>query len=397
MDNALIKIKDITKDFKLPHMKTTTLRGSFLSLLKKKTYTEFRALDEVSFEINEGDFFGIIGRNGSGKSTLLKIIANIYLPDKGNVTVKGNISPFLELGVGFNDELTARENVYLNGSVLGLTKKEIRDSFDEIIRFAELEEFVDQKFKNFSSGMRARLGFSLAIKAHADIILIDEVLAVGDSNFQKKCFDVFRGFKEEGKTIVFVTHSMGSIKDFCNRVALLDHGKLVTVTDPETAAVEYERLNLERNNMTKGEKAKVGKGKLEITNVKFLNGAKKDKVIFNSGEKINVQISYQNNTKMDSAHFGVGLYTSDGAHFSTLNTFYDGPPVILKKKGVVVLELDMKNCLSRDYYVNVAIFDAVNVGITHHLVVQKYGFGLRNKKQGAGILLLKHKWKTDGR
>ena len=184
-ENAIV-VKNLSKRFVIPHEKISTLKGAFISFFKKKDYEVFDALKDVSFEVKKGEFFGIIGRNGSGKSTLLKILAGIYVPNKGSVKIHGRISPFLELGIGFNPELSGRDNIYLNGTVLGLTKKQIDEKFNDIVAFSELERFIDQKLKNYSSGMSVRLAFSVAIHANRDILLMDEVLAVGDSNFQSK-------------------------------------------------------------------------------------------------------------------------------------------------------------------------------------------------------------------
>lgn len=238
-----IKVSDVSKSFVIPHEPINSVRGAFVNIFHAKTYETFNALDGVSFDVARGEFFGIIGRNGSGKSTLLKILAGIYPPDSGKVTVNGAISPFLELGVGFNPELSGRDNVYLNGTVLGLRKKEIDAKFDEIVAFAELERFIDQKLKNYSSGMQVRLAFSVAIHTNRDILLMDEVLAVGDAAFQEKCRAVFLRLKSEGKTIVLVTHGMGQVEEFCDRVAVIHQGRLAYIgTTPEGIA-KYSQLN----------------------------------------------------------------------------------------------------------------------------------------------------------
>jgi ABC-2 type transport system ATP-binding protein len=215
-----------------------------LNFGKKKTYERFRALNDISFEVQEGEFFGIVGRNGSGKSTLLKLLANIYTPTKGKVHVNGRLTPFIELGVGFNPELTGRENVFLNGAILGLTQKEIEAKYDEIVAFSELERFMDQKLKNYSSGMQVRLAFSIAIQAHNDVLLIDEVLAVGDANFQRKCYKVFKDIKKSGKTVVFVTHDMGAVQDFCDRALMIEDSKIIMIGKPREVALRYEVANL---------------------------------------------------------------------------------------------------------------------------------------------------------
>lgn len=243
-DSPHIAVTHLVKEFKLPHERHSSLKSTILNFYKKKSFERFRALDDISFEVKRGEFFGIVGRNGSGKSTLLKLLANIYVPSSGQVTVDGRLTPFIELGVGFNPELTGRENVYLNGAILGLTEKEINEKYDEIVSFSELERFMDQKLKNYSSGMQVRLAFSIAIQAHNDILLIDEVLAVGDANFQRKCYKVFKEIKKSGKTVVFVTHDMGAVQDFCDRALMIEDSKVVMIGKPREVALRYEVANL---------------------------------------------------------------------------------------------------------------------------------------------------------
>jgi len=222
--SEIIKLDNISKIFKIPHMHTNNLKTFLLHLRKMRTYEEFYALKGINLTIKKGEFVGIIGKNGSGKSTLLKIIAGILNPTTGKVTVKGAISPFLELGVGFNLELSAKENIFLYSSILGLTKKEAINRYPEILDFSELKRFIDAPLKNFSSGMQVRLAFSVTVQSKAPILLVDEVLAVGDAAFQEKCFSVFNDFKAKGKTIVFVSHDMQTISTFCDRVVYLKSG-----------------------------------------------------------------------------------------------------------------------------------------------------------------------------
>ena len=244
MENSLaIKVENLSKTFCIPHEKVSTLRGAFVSAFHQKSYENFEALKNVSFEVKKGEFFGIIGRNGSGKSTLLKLLAGIYEPNEGKIIVSGRISPFLELGIGFNPELSGRDNIYLNATVLGLTKKQIDEKFDAIVGFSELERFIDQKLKNYSSGMQVRLAFSVAIHANREILLMDEVLAVGDLNFQKKCLEYFNKVKGE-KTILFVSHDMESMKKFCDRALLINNGILAEEGNVEKVIEKYlEVLN----------------------------------------------------------------------------------------------------------------------------------------------------------
>ena len=241
-----VAVEALSKRFRLPHQHYSTLKERALHPFRSRTYDTLHAVDDVSFEVGQGEFFGIVGRNGSGKSTLLKCLAGIYEVDHGHAAVRGRLSPFIELGVGFNPELTARDNVVVNAIMLGLTRREARERFDEIIAFAELEEFLDLKLKNYSSGMSVRLAFSVAIQVDADVLLVDEVLAVGDAAFQHKCFEQFHRLKDEGKTIVFVTHDMGAVERFCDRAMLLERGRIVSIDQPHAIARAYNELNFGR-------------------------------------------------------------------------------------------------------------------------------------------------------
>ncbi len=241
-----MRLSNLSKGFRLPHEQYHTLKERVLHPLRKRSFELLRAVDDVSVEIGAGEFFGIVGRNGSGKSTLLKCLAGIYDTDGGELEVHGRLSPFIELGVGFNPDLTARDNAIINAIMLGLSRKQAQERFDDIVAFAELEEFMDLKLKNYSSGMHVRLAFSVAIQVDADIVLIDEVLAVGDASFQQKCFDEFTRLKDEGRTIVFVTHDMGSVERFCDRAMLMEKGRAVDIGEPASIARQYNELNFRR-------------------------------------------------------------------------------------------------------------------------------------------------------
>jgi ABC-type polysaccharide/polyol phosphate transport system ATPase subunit len=236
---------NVSKTFRLPFDRPYTLKQRVLHPRQSRAAKELRALRDVSFEVAQGEFFGVIGRNGSGKSTLLRCLAGIYAADRGSVQVVGRVSPFIELGVGFNPELTALDNVVVNASLVGIPPAEARARFRDVIRFAELEDFVDLKLKNYSSGMFVRLGFAAAIQADADIYLVDEVLAVGDARFQEKCFDTFRKLMHEGRTVVFVTHDLSSVERFCHRTMLLDRGLVVALDEPHEVVQVYRQRNLE--------------------------------------------------------------------------------------------------------------------------------------------------------
>jgi ABC-2 type transport system ATP-binding protein len=240
---VVIEVRGVRKSFQIPEQRIDTLKERALHPFTRIGHRDLRALQELSFDVREGEFFGIAGRNGSGKSTLLKILASIYKSDAGRVRMAGRVAPFVELGVGFNPELTARENCVLNGVLMGLTLREARRRLDAVIEFAELSEFADLKLKNYSSGMMVRLAFAVMVQADADIMLIDEVLAVGDAAFAQKCMDVFHERRKAGKTIVLVTHDMTTMQSMCDRALLLHDGRLEYVGDPEETARRYFRLN----------------------------------------------------------------------------------------------------------------------------------------------------------
>jgi ABC-type polysaccharide/polyol phosphate transport system ATPase subunit len=239
---AAIEALGVSKSFRIPHEQRNHFKEYFMHPLRRTTYERNDALKDVSFSVEAGEFFGIFGPNGSGKSTLLRILAGIYVPDRGRVRVSGLLSPFIELGVGFNLDLNARDNVRINGTLSGLTGRELDKKFDQIFEFAELERFVDQKLKNYSSGMLLRLAYSIAIQIPFDVLLLDEVLAVGDESFQQKCFATFERFKEEGKTVVLVTHDLTLLSRFCERVLLIESG-VVRASGPTDDVIDVYREN----------------------------------------------------------------------------------------------------------------------------------------------------------
>lgn len=248
-DQIAIKVTGVSKTFKLPHERVSSLKSAIINFRKlNKTFEKQQVLHDISFEIKKGEFFGIVGRNGSGKSTLLKLLAGIYTPDSGTVEVTGKLTPFIELGVGFNPELTGKENVYLNGALLGFNRREVNEMYESIVAFAELERFMDQRLKNYSSGMQVRLAFSIAIRAQSDVLLLDEVLAVGDAAFQRKCFDHFMELKKNKQTVILVTHDMGAVKQYCDRAVMIDEGKIVKSGKPEVVAQAYMKLFIDESN-----------------------------------------------------------------------------------------------------------------------------------------------------
>lgn len=245
-EDIALSVEGVSKTFKLPHERHSGLKQSLISKIggrHQRGYELQHVLKDISFDVNKGEFFGIVGRNGSGKSTLLKLISGIYTPDSGKVKINGSLTPFIELGVGFNHELSGRENVYMNGALMGFSRQEMDAKYEDIVEFAELENFMDQKLKNYSSGMQVRLAFAIAIQADSDILILDEVLAVGDEAFQRKCFKYFADIKQQQKTVILVTHSMDSVQRFCTRAMLISDGEILEIGNTATVAQKYTELN----------------------------------------------------------------------------------------------------------------------------------------------------------
>ena len=294
-NNIAVKVDHVSKYFKLPTEASQSLRTTLVNRFKGiKGYTEQHVLKDISFEVEKGDFYGIVGRNGSGKSTLLKIISEIYVPEKGKVTIDGKLVSFIELGVGFNPELTGRENVYMNGAMLGFSTEEVDAMYDDIVDFAELHDFMNQKLKNYSSGMQVRLAFSVAIKAQGDILILDEVLAVGDEAFQRKCNDYFMERKQSGKTTILVTHDMSAVKKYCNKAVLIEHGLVKVVGDPDEVANQYSFDNAAGQKVSNDDVV-VENTKITDLQVKLLN----DNII-SPDQDISFEISYDVNEDIET-------------------------------------------------------------------------------------------------
>ena len=390
-----IEICHLKKSFIIPKYNNNSLKQIIVNGWKRNEKQVHKVLDDISFTINKGDFFGIVGRNGSGKSTLLKTICGVYSPDEGEIKLHGNLTPFIELGVGFNPELSGRDNVYLNGALLGFSRQQMNQMYDEIVEFAELEEFMDLKLKNYSSGMQVRLAFSIAIKAKNDILIFDEVLAVGDEAFQRKCIEVFEEYRANGQTIVLVTHDMGTVKKFCNKAVLIKDGKIDTIGDPLRVAAKYSNMNekfiydrvshlIDDNNG--GVVTKI----LDAT-------SNKEKDLFKVKEKLKVDISWKKHLKADCVT--IDLFRRDGLHVANFVSNREGVPSLLGKNQVSVeIELNVTpgpyflavELWSKDCQYRIANFNpAGEFGIKYDWSLSDHDFG--------GVTSLKKQWTVKGK
>jgi ABC-type polysaccharide/polyol phosphate transport system ATPase subunit len=312
-----VVVEGVSKHFSVPQERAHTLKERVLHPLRRTRHERFQALEDVSFSVEQGEFFGIVGRNGSGKSTLLKCLAGIYRTDGGRILIDGRVSTFIELGVGFNPDLAAEDNIVLNGVMLGLSPKEARRRADGIIDFAGLNEFVDLKLKNYSSGMMVRLAFSVMVQVDADVLLIDEVLAVGDAAFQQKCYDEFNRIRDQGRTVLLVTHQMSAVERFCDRAMLLEKGKITALGDPARVANAYLQVNFEQEDMSRpeaerrsSEPDRFGDQRAEIAEAWFEDGNGRRTDSLQSGEPCAVAMRVRFNEAIDEPLLGFVLEDS---------------------------------------------------------------------------------------
>lgn len=373
-DDLAIKVDGLYKTFKLPHEKHNSIKSALINIGKSKRGFESQAvLKDISFEIKKGEFFGVVGRNGSGKSTLLKLLAGIYTADKGNIDINGTLTPFIELGVGFNPELTGRENVFLNGALLGFGRTEMEKMYKDIVRFAELERFMDQKLKNYSSGMQVRLAFSIAIRARSDVLLIDEVLAVGDLSFQEKCYKVFEDIKASGRTVVFISHDSGAIERFCDRVAIVDQGKLVNIGDPTEMVLEYgaivaEEQLKEKVYIDKDSTKHTGTGALTLQKVEIANSKGKIQSSVKFNEPFTMHIHYKLNKRIkDTPIIGIDIIDDQGVSVLGPNTKEAKEAFAITKSGTVNAEFSLNPLSPGTYSVTVGVYNE-NASMAYDLV-----------------------------
>ncbi len=404
-DNA-ISLKGIGKTFRVPLDRSTTLKYRVTHPRSTSRYRVFEALKDITFDVPRGQFLGITGPNGCGKSTLLKILSRIYEPDGGTMVVADQVSPFLELGVGFNPELTARENIFLGGAVLGLTRAQLRTRVDSILDFADLTQFADQKLKNFSSGMQVRLAFTVAIQANAGILLMDEVLAVGDARFQEKCFDIFARYKREGRTVVLVTHDLGSLDQYCDRVLLINDGRLIADGPASAVTAEYRRKvghDSEEDDASKAAEAgatnRWGSRHVEITSVRLLDDTGAPRTTLTTGSCAVVEVAYAVRQDVDGFTCGLAFKRNDGLILAGPNTLLGDFPLRAHDAGatgVILYRIEELQLLGGSYLLTAAIYDAQARSAYDH-VDDVLAFRVVDERGRHGVIELDGRWSAGAR
>lgn len=388
MSKAIVEISKLTKSFKIPLEASSGIKQQLINILKgRKGYRVFTPLKDISFTINEGDFFGIVGRNGSGKSTLLKTIAGIYTPNSGNVKVHGSLVPFIELGVGFNPELTGRENIFLNGALLGFSHEEMESMYSAIVEFAELEDFMEERLKNYSSGMQVRLAFSIAIRAHADILLLDEVLAVGDEAFQKKCYSYFDKLKREKRTVILVTHDMAAVERFCTKAVFIEDGHVKMIGRPYRIAAAYSRSNSQNYDQTTGLN---GDNEGAVPFKIVLRGTDgKEKTMYDFEETMTVDLSWQ---QKGVKHVGVAIFRENGEYVYGPNTYQEKTSAIKDQTARYTVRLNLNE---GRYFIKAGLMGANDTKVIAFIEEGPFFSVQRDYRHGrwGGVTKLDHTWK----
>lgn len=424
MDISVIKINNIQKKFKVYYDKGQTFKEKIL--FKNRNYYEDRfVLKGISFEVKKGEAVGLIGENGSGKSTLLKLLTRIMYPDEGKIQIEGRISSLIELGAGFHPDMSGRENIYTNASIFGLTKKEIDQRLTDIIEFSELEEFIDNPVRTYSSGMYMRLAFSVAINVDAEVLLIDEILAVGDASFQAKCFNKLREIKASGTTIVIVSHSLGQIEQICDRSIWIDNGEIrmegkprdihpyylefmgkkniksnaddVKVTEAITDAdnENNKENSIDKSNSTieenKTDKNRWGSKEAKIAEVKLLDLDNNEKYIYKTGDDIIIEIKYNTEKIIEDPVIGIGIFRNDGLQCYGTNTNIDRiNDVSLRSNGVITCKIKNNSLISGEYKLDVAIH--TRDGFDYDYFKEAISFRMYSEIQDVGVTRLEHEW-----
>lgn len=413
-----IEVSGISKSFKIYYDKGNTFKERLL-FRKRRKYEERQVINDISFDVKKGEAVGLIGQNGCGKSTTLKLLSRIMYPNSGKIEILGRVSSLLELGAGFHPDMSGKENIYINASIFGLTKKEIDNRIDDIIDFSELKEFIDNPVRTYSTGMYMRLAFSVAINVDADVLLIDEILAVGDANFQAKCFNKLREIKRKGTTIVIVSHDTASIEKFCDKAIWINKGKIALSGKPNAVINSYLDFIMNRNVVSlKKDKPKIaeeqskknkapieekddrykilGNQFVEFKDFALLDGiTEKNKDTFRIGDSIKIRARYiRNNNEIEDAVFGVGIFRNDGTHCYGTNTYIDsGEKVKINESGELCIILKNILLLKGHYLIDLALHN--EFGQTYHHVSGAMEFDLYDNINEVGITRIEHIWVED--
>jgi len=404
----IVECENVSVQFKRYREKNRMLRWTVLNMLRKRQPNEtFYALKDVTFNVRPGETFGIVGENGSGKSTLLKLITGIMNPDSGVLRVGGRVSALLELGAGFHPDLTGTENVFLNGSIMGLTRAEIRSRFNEIVKFSELEDFIDTPIKHYSSGMYMRLGFSIAINVDPDILVIDEVLAVGDQAFQSKCMNRIRDFKRKGKTIIFVSHDLGVTNQLCSRAIWLDTGRVAARGSTQRVMDFYKervqqteegRLEDDHKVIEAEVTQRWGSRDAEISRVEFVDRDGNPTHRFRTGDPFRVGIAWKASRRIAKPVFGIGIHRNDGVHVNGPNTKFTGDiPEFIDGEGIVWYEIDRLNLLPGTYYFSAALYNyEITTPFDHHEQLYPFMVIPGSSEEEYGVFYMPSRWRYEG-
>lgn len=419
--NNAIEVEHITKSFKIFYDKGHTIKDQVVSS-KRRKYENRQVLNDISFTVKKGEAIGLIGHNGCGKSTTLKLLTKIMYPDTGTIKMKGRVSSLIELGAGFHPDMSGRENIYINASIFGLTRKEIDDRLEDIIAFSELEEFIDNPVRTYSSGMYMRLAFAVAINVNADILLIDEILAVGDVNFQAKCFNRLREIKSQGTTIVIVSHSLSQIEQICDRSIWIHSGRIRAEGKPRDIHPEYldfmgeRRQEIEQREQLRQEAKKSsesntqeinkesvdesqnidvnkrwGNGDARIKKISLLNDIEKEQTVFKTGDNVKIKIEYTVKKKVEDAVFGIGIFRSDGLQCYGTNTRIDQiDKFFIDSDGITTIVLKEMNLIPGEYLIDVAIESGIGIPVDYYREAVK--FIVYSDISDVGVVRINHTW-----
>lgn len=405
-DAIAIRLEDIAVRYRVPHERITTLKEQAIRWVQRRIqYDEFWALQGVNLQVRRGEVLGIIGRNGAGKSTLLKVISRVLRPTQGRVQVRGRVAPLLEFGAGFHPELTGRENVFLNGALLGFSHAEMQAKFDQIVDFAELWDFIDAPLRTYSSGMIARLGFAVASDVNPDILIVDELLSVGDTAFQQKSAERIQGFRQVGATILLVSHNLESVQAMCDRAIWLDHGQLLADGSAESVVRQYREHAASQESTRLTEAAgpvstqRSGSRVIEIVRVRLLNDWREEQAIFATGDKLVLQIDFIAHLPVAAPIFGMAIHRHDGVHITGPNTSFAGLTLPrVEGRGTVCYSIRFLPLLEGLYHITVAatnhddteIFDYHDRAYPFRVVNQN-----GNPRERYGLLTLQGEWKYE--